>query len=68
MSIDKILEGQHNSEDMPLLIVIGSGDQLYREYIMQSVCRRYRLWLLQPEPATWQQPYLVGNTIVDNTN
>jgi biotin carboxylase len=54
--------------DRPLLILIGSGAQLYREYIVRSASARYRLWLMDPAPPTWEQPYLTGHTVVDNTD
>ncbi len=39
-----------------------------REFILQSVTSRYRLWLLQPLRLPWEAPYVTGNTIVDNTD
>lgn len=49
----------------PLLLLVSSGDRTYREYVLQSVTSRYRLWLLQPEPVTWEVPYISGHTSVD---
>jgi biotin carboxylase len=49
----------------PLLLVVGSGDQRYREYIMRSAAAKYRLWLLDADPPTWQSTYLEGSTVVD---
>ncbi len=61
-------EKRTDTDSRPLLLLIGSGDQVYRRYIIASVSQRYRLWLLEPTPATWQQPYITGSTVVDNTN
>jgi len=51
----------------PLLLLIGSSARRSREFILRSVSRRYALWLLQPAPVTWEEPYVVGATQVDNT-
>lgn len=52
----------------PLMLLIGSGERRNKEYILRSITTRYRLWLLQPTDVTWEEPYIVGNTIVDNTD
>jgi biotin carboxylase len=49
----------------PVLLLIGSGDRRYREYIVAAVSRHYRLWLLDAYEATWQLPYIQGSTVVD---
>jgi biotin carboxylase len=49
----------------PVLLLIGSGDRRYREYILAAVARRYRLWLLDAHDPTWQSPYVGGSTVVD---
>lgn len=54
--------------DKPLLLLIGSSSQRNREFILKAVTPRYRLWLLQPAEVTWEAPYVVGNTVVDNTD
>ena len=46
----------------PLLLLIGSSARRSREFILRSVSRRYALWLLQPAPVTWEEPYVVGAT------
>ncbi|MFB0619658.1 ATP-grasp domain-containing protein [Streptomyces sp. AGS-58] len=51
----------------PLLLLIGSSARRSREFILRSVSRRYALWLLQPAQVTWEEPYVVGSTSVDNT-
>ncbi len=53
--------------EKPLLLLIGSSGRVSREFILRTVSRRYALWLLQPAPVTWEEPYVVGNTVVDNT-
>ncbi|MEG3626572.1 ATP-grasp domain-containing protein [Streptomyces poriticola] len=51
----------------PLLLLIGSSARRSREFILRTVSRRYALWLLQPAAVTWEEPYVVGSTQVDNT-
>jgi biotin carboxylase len=48
-----------------LLLLAGSGDRRYREYILAAIAPRYQLWLLDTQPPTWQEPYLVGHTVTD---
>jgi biotin carboxylase len=48
-----------------VLIVIGSGEQRYREYLFAGAARRFPLWLLDRTPPTWQNRYLTGATVVD---
>lgn len=52
----------------PLMLLIGTGEGRSKEYILRSITTRYRLWLLQPAEVTWEEPYIMGNTIVDNTD
>ncbi|MCM2580228.1 ATP-grasp domain-containing protein [Streptomyces meridianus] len=52
-------------EALPVLLLVGSGDRRYREYIVAAVSRRFRLWLLDAHEPTWQLPYVAGTTLVD---
>ncbi|MEU2225413.1 ATP-grasp domain-containing protein [Streptomyces sp. NPDC018347] len=54
-----------DAQDMPVLLLVGSGYRPYREYILAAVSRHYRLWLLDSAEATWQLAYCVGATRVD---
>jgi ATP-grasp domain/L-amino acid ligase C-terminal domain 2 len=47
-----------------VVLQFGSGFQPYREYLMQGAAKRRPLWLIDDEPASWQQPYLAGSTVV----
>lgn len=42
----------------PSILLIGSGDGQYREYVCEAIARTYGLFLLESCPATWQRPYL----------
>lgn len=50
--------------DSGLVLVVGSGGQQYREYLLRAASRRHRLWLLDPASPTWQADYVVGSTVV----
>ena len=47
------------------VLVIGSGQQLYRQYLIEGAARRRPLWLIDDHPPTWQRPYLVGSSVVE---
>lgn len=49
----------------PVLLVMGSGDQLFREYLLSSIARRGPVWLFDAEHADWTTPYRVGSTVLD---
>ncbi|GGT64173.1 ATP-grasp domain-containing protein [Actinomadura citrea] len=51
--------------ERPLLLLVASSYWVYRKYILESVSQRYRLWLLNPSPASWEEPYIDGHTVVD---
>jgi len=67
-SADRGSTDSRTDGERPLLLLVGSGAELYREYILRSVTSRYRLWLLDPQPPSWQTRYLAGSTVVDNTD
>jgi hypothetical protein len=47
-----------------LVLLVGSGQQPYREYLMEGAARRRPLWLIDEHEPGWQRPYLVGSTVV----
>ncbi|WP_369359869.1 ATP-grasp domain-containing protein [Streptomyces sp. cg2] len=47
-----------------VLLVIGSGQQRYREYLLASAAERHPLWLIDSSEPTWQQPHIVGSSVV----
>lgn len=49
---------------LPVLLLVGSGDRRYREYILAATSAHYRLWLLDGSEPTWQAPYIIGSTRV----
>lgn len=52
-------------DDRPLLIMVGSSYAANRSYIFEAVATRYRLWLMNPTPPTWEDPYIWAATAVD---
>ncbi|QKG23680.1 ATP-grasp domain-containing protein [Actinomadura verrucosospora] len=52
-------------DERPLLLLVASSYWVYRRYILESVSARYRLWLLNPTPSSWEDPYIIGSTVVD---
>lgn len=53
------------AQDKPLLLMVGSAGADFRAYIFESVSRRYRLWLLNATPPTWETPFIESSTLVD---
>jgi biotin carboxylase len=52
-------------EAPPVLLVYGSGGRVYREYLLKELSSVYRLWLFSDDEPSWQQPYLLGYSVVD---
>lgn len=52
----------HSADGVVLLI--GSGQQLYRQYLIEGASQRRPLWLIDAETATWQRNFVVGSTAV----
>jgi biotin carboxylase len=49
----------------PALLLVGSGDRRYREYILAALRPHFRLWLLDSVEPTWQSEHVEGVTVVD---
>lgn len=49
----------------PLLLVVGSCDQAWRQYMLRSMAQRCRLHLFSATVPTWELPYLSGYDLVD---
>lgn len=61
----KIDAGTHWSHSLPVVLVVGSGDRLFRQYLLEGVARWTDVLLLDPAPITWQQPFLIDGRCVD---
>ncbi|KAA2267049.1 ATP-grasp domain-containing protein [Solihabitans fulvus] len=51
--------------ELPLIILVGSGFHLYREYLLSAVARSARVWLFTATEPTWELDYVAGHTVVD---
>jgi biotin carboxylase len=51
--------------DGPVLLLIGTGKQAFREYLLASVASRYRVHLLCGAEPGWAKGYLAGWTVLD---
>ncbi|MFJ7592117.1 acetyl-CoA carboxylase biotin carboxylase subunit family protein [Streptomyces sp. NPDC097617] len=49
----------------PLLLVIGSGSPIWREYLLRSMSKDCDIWLFSAVDVTWETPYVVGSTKLD---
>ncbi|GHH45232.1 ATP-grasp domain-containing protein [Streptomyces candidus] len=48
----------------PHLLVLTSGIRAYREYLLRSIGREYRVHLVLTEPPTWERPHVDDWTVV----
>jgi hypothetical protein len=62
-----LLEGSGAMDESAdgVVIQVGSGQQLYRQYLMEGASRRSPLWLIDEQAATWQRPFTVGSGVVE---
>jgi biotin carboxylase len=51
-------------KDQDLVLVIGSGSQKYREYLLRGAAERHPLWLIDTAEPTWQAAYIKGSTVI----
>jgi biotin carboxylase len=53
--------------ESPSLLVIGSGMQHYREYLLRSISTRFRVHLFGLTEPGWERDYLSGWTVLPDT-
>ena len=59
---------QHErAEERPHLLVIATGWQVYREYLLRSISERFRIHLFHVAEPTWEKAYISGWTVVPST-
>jgi biotin carboxylase len=51
--------------DRPLLIIIGTGGKEYREYLLRSIGRDYRVHLFLGGEPTWEREHITGWSVVN---
>jgi carbamoylphosphate synthase large subunit len=65
MTTTSIQESVNVSRQRDAILLIGSGDQLYREYVCAAIAPSHRLVLLESAPASWQRRYVADAVHVD---
>jgi len=55
-----------SSQAKPTILVLTSGHQLYREYLLQSVAQHANVWLFHDREARWEKPYVLGHTVISS--
>ena len=53
--------------DRPHLLLISTGDRLFREYLLGSICRQYRIHLFLAAPPQWETGYVDAVTVLADT-
>ena len=62
----KSMGGRGAAAGRPLLLVIGTGGQDYREYLLRSISTGYRIHLFLGAEPTWERGYLAGWTVLQD--
>jgi biotin carboxylase len=55
----------NSSTNAPLLLVVGTGERRYREYLLASIAPRYRVHLLVGTEPGWERDYCQSWTVLD---
>jgi biotin carboxylase len=51
----------------PHLLVVGTGDRMFREYLLRSIARDYRVHLFLTAEPTWETEYAAAWTVLPST-
>ncbi|MER6251762.1 ATP-grasp domain-containing protein [Streptomyces sp. NPDC001584] len=51
--------------DDGVVILVGSGQRAYREYLLAGAARRRPIWILDAVDPTWQESHVLGSTTVE---
>ena len=49
----------------PLVILVDSSWEDYRDNLLESIAREYRIWLFSSHEPSWELRFVVGSTLVD---
>ncbi len=55
-------------DERPALLVISTGGRSYREYLLSSIGRHYRVHLFLGAEPTWEREHVAGWTVLDMTD
>lgn len=53
--------------DRPMLLLVGTGMRVYREYLLRSIGPRFRIHLFSTTEPTWEKDYLYSWTVLTST-
>ncbi|MEU8415599.1 ATP-grasp domain-containing protein [Amycolatopsis japonica] len=56
-----------SSEERPRLLLIATGWQVFREYLLRSIGTRFRVHLFHTAEPTWEREYITGWTVLPST-
>ncbi|HEX2904779.1 MAG TPA: ATP-grasp domain-containing protein [Jatrophihabitans sp.] len=56
-----------DAADRPHLLLISTGDRLFREYLLAPIAEHYRIHLFLAAEPTWESQYLDGVTVLPDT-
>ncbi|MHA6757405.1 ATP-grasp domain-containing protein [Streptacidiphilus sp. PAMC 29251] len=56
-----------SAPERPLLVLVASGWQLFREYLLSSISTEYRVHMFHSAEPSWEQQYLDGWTVLPST-
>ncbi|MDQ1739182.1 MAG: hypothetical protein QOE53_834 [Pseudonocardiales bacterium] len=55
------------TDSRPLLLLIATGFQPYREYLLRSISSEFRIHLFHTAEPSWEKGYLAGWTVLPST-
>jgi biotin carboxylase len=61
------MTSHRNAAERPLLLLVASGMQTYREYLLSSISTHFDVHLLHTAEPQWERPYLAGWTVLPST-
>jgi biotin carboxylase len=54
------------NNEKPTILILTTGHQLYREYLLQSIAQHASVWLFHDREPRWEKPYVLGNTVISS--
>jgi len=52
----------------PRLLLVGTGTQTYREYLVRAAAAEFDVWLFSDRELGWEAPHLAGHTRLDTAD
>jgi biotin carboxylase len=52
----------------PKLVLVGTGTQTYREYLLRAAAAEFDLWLFTDRELGWEAPHVAGHTRLDTAD